>query len=202
MQLISVNTGKASGLFVRQHDETHRVMTAITKRAVTGMVEVRRLGLHGDEQVDLSVHGGLDKAVYAYPSEHYAFWNAQRRQVLRIDTPLEWGSLGENLTLSGLLEQDVWIGDRLQAGTVLMEVTEPRQPCFKFNVKMGFNQASRQMLQGGLTGFYLRVVETGTLACGDAVTLHPGPREVSLASVNQRRYRGRQRELFDEVLPG
>lgn len=196
MKIVSVNIGSASGLFIRQSNETHRIMTAIHKQPVREPVPVGRLGLRGDEQVDLSVHGGLDKAVYAYPVEHYAFWNAQRQAALRTDEPLPPGSVGENLTMQGLLEEDVWIGDRLHAGTTLLEVTEPRQPCFKFNAKMGFSHASKQMLQAGISGFYLKVIETGMVQAGDAIALIPGAREVSLASINAYRCRGRQKELF------
>jgi MOSC domain-containing protein YiiM len=200
MKIISVNIGSASGLFVRQDAETHRVMTGIHKRPASGPVQVGRLGVAGDEQVDLSVHGGLDKAVYAYPAEHYAFWNARRKAVLHTDEPLPHGSTGENLTVEGLLETDLWIGDRLHVGSTVLQVTEPRQPCFKFNAKIGFPQASRQMLQAGFSGFYLRVIETGTVQAGDAITLQPGLRETSLGSINLRRFRGRQRELFEEPL--
>lgn len=196
MKIVSVNIGSASGLFIRQSSETHCIMTAIHKQPVSEPVLVGRLGLRGDEQVDLTVHGGLDKAVYAYPVEHYAFWNAQRKAALRTDALLPPGSVGENLTIQGLLEEGVWIGDRLHAGTAVLEVTEPRQPCFKFNAKMGFSHASKQMLQAGISGFYLRVVETGVVQAGDAIALIPGAREVSLASINERRYRGRQKELF------
>lgn len=196
MKIVSVNIGSASGLFIRQSNETHRIMTTIHKQPIGEPVPVGRLGLRGDEQVDLSVHGGLDKAVYAYPVEHYAFWNSQRQAALRTDAPLPPGSVGENLTIQGLLEEEVWIGDRLHAGTALLEVTEPRQPCFKFNAKMGFSHASKQMLQAGISGFYLRVVETGVVQAGDAIALEPGAREVSLASINERRFRGRQKELF------
>ena len=196
MKIVSVNIGSASGLFIRQSGETRRIMTGIHKQPVRDPVPVGRLGLHGDEQVDLTVHGGLDKAVYAYPVEHYAFWNRQRQAALHTDAPLPPGSVGENLTIQGLLEEDVWIGDRLHAGTALFEVTEPRQPCFKFNAKMGFSHASKQMLQAGISGFYLRVIETGVVQAGDAIALASGVREVSLASINERRYRGRQKELF------
>lgn len=196
MKIVSVNIGSASGLFIRQSNETHRVMTAIHKQPVSEPVPVGRLGLRGDEQVDLTVHGGLDKAVYAYPVEHYAFWNAQRKAALRTDALLPPGSVGENLTIQGLLEDGVWIGDRLHAGTAVLEVTEPRQPCFKFNAKMGVSHASKQMLQAGISGFYLKVVETGVVQAGDAIALERGAREVSLTSINERRYRGRQKELF------
>ncbi|MGN6388722.1 MAG: MOSC domain-containing protein [Burkholderiaceae bacterium] len=203
MQLVSVNVAQAGDLFLRPVEDMRddpladlrRIPTAIRKRAVDGPVAVRRLGLTGDEQADLSVHGGLDKAVYAYPVEHYPFWTAQRAAA-RHAAPLVHGALGENLTLAGLTEEHVWIGDRLRVGSALLEVTEPRQPCYKFNAVMGFPHASKQMLQAGCTGFYLKVVEEGEVRAGDALALTPGPREVSLASVNAWRFRGRQRELF------
>ncbi|HEY8605971.1 MAG TPA: MOSC domain-containing protein [Noviherbaspirillum sp.] len=196
MKVASVNTGRVGDLFVQQSERMRRVATGIHKHPVEGPVAVNRLGLEGDEQADLTVHGGLAKAVYAYPSEHYPFWRAQRLAVLKRDEPLAPGAMGENLTLEGLLEEDVWIGDRLHAGTVVLEVTEPRQPCYKFGAKMGFAHAVKLMLQSGHTGFYLRVVETGSIAAGDTFVLHPGPRQVSVAQVNQRRWRGRQHELF------
>lgn len=203
MQLISVNVAQAADLFLRPFEEMRddpladlrRIPTAIRKRAVDGPVAVRRLGLAGDEQADLSVHGGLDKAVYAYPVEHYPFWTAQRAAA-RHAAPLVHGALGENLTLAGLTEDQIWIGDRLHVGSALLEVTEPRQPCYKFNAVMGFPHASKQMMQAGCTGFYLKVVEEGEVRAGDALALVPGPRDVSLANVNAWRFRGRQRELF------
>ncbi len=196
MKVVSLNVSLVGTLFVRQSDEVHRIATGIHKQPVAGAVMLKKLGFVGDEQADLSVHGGLDKAVYAYPSEHYAFWEAQRLAVLKRDEPLPPGSIGENLTLQGVLESDVWIGDRLHIGSALLEVTEPRQPCYKFNAKMGFNHAVKTMVQAGNTGFYLRVIETGELAAGDAITLVPGRREMSIAQINERRRRGRQRDLF------
>jgi len=196
MKILSVNVGSIADLFVRQSEHMRRVVTGIHKMPVTGKVQVGKLGLEGDEQADLSVHGGLNKAVYAYSIEHYPFWIAQRLAALKREEPLPHGSMGENLTLEGLLESDVWIGDRLQAGSVLLEITEPRQPCYKFNAKMGFSHAAKMMLQAGCSGFYLRVIETGELQAGDAVRLIPGKRETSLAQINERRLKGRQRDLF------
>ncbi|WP_141104175.1 MOSC domain-containing protein, partial [Noviherbaspirillum denitrificans] len=158
MKVVSVNAGSVSDLFVRQDNAMRRVVTGIHKKPVEGTVQVGKLGLAGDEQADLTVHGGLNKAVYAYPSEHYAFWAAQRLAALKREEPLPPGSMGENLTLQGVLESDVWIGDRLRVGSVLFEVTEPRQPCYKFNAKMGFSHAAKMMLQAGFSGFYLRVI--------------------------------------------
>ena len=159
------------------------ILTAIHKTAVTGPVDVKPLGLHGDEQADLSVHGGLEKAVYAYPAEHYGFWMDARRiaGVAGIDTALPHGSLGENLTLNGLLESDVWVGDVLRFPHCVLRVEQPREPCFKFNAAMGFNTASRTMAQSGFCGFYLSVDSPGTVQAGEIFEWVPGPRHISVA---------------------
>ncbi len=158
------------------------VLTAIHKQAVTEPVAVRPLGLTGDEQADLSVHGGLAKAVYAYPSEHYTFWREVRAQagLNGIDDALPWGSMGENLSLQGLLESDVWVGDVLKFPNCALRVTQPREPCYKFNAAMGFNQASKLMAQQGCCGFYLAVDEPGTLQAGEAFELVPGQRSLGI----------------------
>jgi MOSC domain-containing protein YiiM len=98
--------------------------------------------------------------------------------------------------LQGLLEQDVWVGDRLHIGTTLLQVTEPRRPCFKLNVKMGFGHAVKLMAQSGFSGFYLRVLQEGEVRAGDTVTLIPGARGVSIAKINAQRRSGRQQDLF------
>lgn len=196
MQVLNVNVATVGTLFIEQSSHVHRIATGIHKQPVQGAVQLTRLGLAGDEQADLSVHGGLGKAVYAYPSEHYAFWAAQRRAALKREEPLPPGSMGENLTLQGVLESDVWVGDRLHIGSAVLEVTEPRSPCFKFNAKMGFSHAAKMMLQAGCSGFYLRVLQTGEISAGDAVTLVAGQRAMSIAQINERRLKGRQRDLF------
>jgi MOSC domain-containing protein YiiM len=158
------------------------VLTAIHKQPISGAVSVKPLGLVGDEQADLSVHGGLDKAVYAYPSEHYAYWRAARSEagVSPMDDALPWGSMGENLSLSGLLEADVWVGDVLRFANCALRVTQPREPCYKFNAAMGFNTASKRMAQAGCCGFYLAVQEPGTLSVGETFELVPGPRRLGI----------------------
>jgi len=158
------------------------ILTAIHKQPIAGPVSVAALGLAGDEQADLSVHGGLDKAVYAYPSEHYAFWQAARIEAGQnpIDSALPWGSMGENLSLAGLMEKDVWVGDVLRFPRCTLRVTQPREPCFKFNAAMGFNTASKRMAQEGCCGFYLAVQEPGQLAAGEGFELLPGPRHLSI----------------------
>lgn len=158
------------------------ILTAIHKTPVAGPVRVAALGLEGDEQADLSVHGGLEKAVYAYPAEHYDFWRRARHDagVAAIDSQLDHGALGENLTLRGVLESDVWVGDVLRFAHCALRVTQPREPCFKFNAAMGFNQATRIMAQSGLCGFYLGVDVPGTLQAGESFELIPGPRRMGI----------------------
>ncbi len=195
-QLLSMNVGKVSPLFVKESEATHRVVSGIRKQSQEMPVRVEPLGLAGDEQADLSVHGGLDKAVYLYPHEHYAFWNEARERMLKQKSELSPGAMGENLTTVGVLETDLWVGDRLQIGEVIVEVTEPRSPCYKFGAVMGYAQAVKQMLQSGYTGVYLKVVQTGRLHAGALITLLPGRREVSIVQINDRRRRGRQRDLF------
>lgn len=185
IQLISVNVGLARTLSIDGREE----LTAIDKRGVDGAVSVRTLGLAGDEQADPTLHGGLNKAVYAYPYEHYAFWQVVRAQakVAAWDQQLAPGAMGENLTLRGLLETDMWIGDFLRLPNCTLAISEPRLPCPKFDAVMGFKQASKLMLQSGYCGCYLTVIEPGTLRAGDAVTLLPGPREVNLAELFRAR---------------
>ena len=165
------------------------VMTAIGKRPVTAAAEVRPLGLVGDEQADLSVHGGLGKAVYAYPSEHYPFWQTVRAQakVAAWDETLAPGALGENLTLAGLLEDQVWIGDVLRFADCQLAVSEPRFPCFKLNAALGFNHAAKLMAANGWCGFYLAVRVPGTLRAGETFELVPGPREVGIPELFRAR---------------
>lgn len=177
--LRSVQLGKAAALMAAGRV----VQSAIRKRPTEGDVVVQALGLRGDEQVDLSVHGGLDKAIYAYPVEHYPFWQAARQQagVVEGDQTLGFGALGENLSIEGLLEADVWVGDLLRFPRCVLRVTQPREPCFKFNAVMGFALASKRMAQSGHCGFYLAVEEGGSLCAGETFTLVPGSRSVSIA---------------------
>lgn len=177
-ELISLQVAPARRVRVGERS----ILTAIHKQAVTGPVEVKPLGLVGDEQADLSVHGGLDKAVYAYPSEHYAFWREARAQagLGAIDDALPWGSVGENLSLQGLLETEVWVGDVLRFATCALRVTQPREPCYKFNAALGYSGATRAMAQSGYCGFYLAVDEPGHLQAGEGFTLMAGPRRLSI----------------------
>lgn len=177
-QLLSVQVASAR----RVNINGRSVLTAIHKQPVAGAVPALPLGLMGDEQADLSVHGGLAKAVYAYPVEHYALWQSARQEagLTGIDDALPWGSLGENLTLSGLLETDVWVGDVLRFAHCALRVTQPREPCYKFNAAMGFNTASKIMAQHGCCGFYLAVQESGSLQAGEGFELIAGQRGLGI----------------------
>jgi MOSC domain-containing protein YiiM len=161
------------------------VMSGIGKRGVDGPVEVGRLGLAGDEQADPSLHGGLAKAVYAYPGEHYPFWRTVRAQarVSLWDEELPHGFLGENLTLAGLFESQVWIGDVLRFPGCVLAVSEPRFPCGKLNAVMGFAQAAKMMAQSAWCGFYLAVREPGTIAAGESFEVVPGPRHIGITEL-------------------
>jgi len=165
------------------------VASAIGKRSIEGRVAVRPLGLEGDEQADLSVHGGLSKAVYAYPSEHFGFWQTVRAQakVAEWNEPLAAGALGENLTLAGLLESEVCIGDVLRFPDCELAVSEPRLPCLKLGAAMGFPQAVKLMTRSGWCGFYLAVRTPGSVQAGESFELIPGPRDVGIAELFRAR---------------
>ena len=159
--------------------------SAIVKTPVAGAVEVGPLGLAGDEQADLAVHGGLSKAVYAYPLEHMPFWQAERhaRGLSAADAPLPPGFMGENLGVRGLLEDALWVGDTLHfdGSACVLRVSAPREPCAKFTAVMGFAQAGRLMVQQARCGFYLAVQTPGALRAGMAVQVRAGSRGLSVA---------------------
>jgi MOSC domain-containing protein YiiM len=142
------------------------VTTGIFKEPVNAPVMLRTLNLEGDGQADLTVHGGVSKAVYAYPSEHYAFWRAE---FAAMDLP--WGMFGENLTTEGLLEDAVYIGDRFRVGQTELMVTEPRMPCYKLGIKFGRADIIKRFLVSRRTGFYFAVKREGKVGAGDAIEL-------------------------------
>jgi MOSC domain-containing protein YiiM len=183
--LVSVNVGRCSEWLIGGRP----VMSAIGKRCVASPTVVQRNGLVGDEHAEPSVHAGLSRAVYAYPSEHYAFWQTVRAQarVAPWGEALPSGALGENLTLAGLLENQVWVGDILQFADCALAVNGPRFPCFKFDAAMGFAQASALMVANAWCGFYLAVRQTGTLRPGEPFELIAGPREVNVAELFRAR---------------
>ena len=176
--LVSVQVGRARPLDVG----SHQVLSGIRKTAVAGRVAVGALGLAGDEQADLTVHGGLAKAVYAYPVEHYAFWR-ERRAAWGYPAELAHGALGENLTVEGLLETQLFVGDQLVFPDCTLRVTQPREPCFKFNAVMQSDDAARSMARSAYSGFYLAVDAPGSLAAGERCVLRPGAREMPLMTL-------------------
>jgi MOSC domain-containing protein YiiM len=162
LHVVSVNVG-----LPREVDwKDRRVAIGIFKQPVEGRVAVRRLNLDGDRQADLSVHGGPEKAVYGYPSEHYDAW---REELAGME--LSWGQFGENLTTAGLREDEVQIGDRFRAGTAVLVVTQPRVPCFKLGIRFGRPDILRRFLRSGRSGFYFSVRQEGAVQAGDPITL-------------------------------
>jgi MOSC domain-containing protein YiiM len=162
MQLMSVNV--ALPRTVAWKGRT--VLTGIFKTPTHGRVRVRTLNLEGDRQADLSVHGGPDKAIYVYPSEHYDYWRGEFP-----DMELPWGMFGENFTTTGLLEGAVNIGDQLRVGSAMAMVTQPRVPCYKLAAKFGREDIIKRFLASGRSGFYLKVIQEGEVGAGDAIEL-------------------------------
>ena len=203
MKLLSISTGKVVPLFGNHHPDYKSVASAIHKKSISNLenllpVEIHPLGVKGDEQANLSVHGGIEKAIYVYPAEHYAFWNDLLSRETKKPTLLKHGAIGENFTIEGLLETDVFIGDKLLIGDLEFAVVKLREPCFKFNATLGYKGAVKAMLQSGFCGWYLRVLKTGTLAAGAQITVAPGAREISIAQQNRNLLQHRSQQDFWE----
>ena len=162
VRIVSVNVGRPATL----EFDGRSVTSAIVKAPVDGRVMVRRTNLDGDAQADLRVHGGADKAVYLYPAQHYAHWAGELGRELS-----PFGYFGENLTVEGADEAEARIGDVVRAGDALLEVSHPRVPCFKLAMRMRDHAFGKPFLASGRVGYYLRVLEEGGLASGDAIEL-------------------------------
>jgi MOSC domain-containing protein YiiM len=187
--VLSVNVGVP-----RRVDANEKtVLTGIFKFPVRGRVRVRGYNLEGDRQADLRVHGGPSKAVYLYPSEHYAFWKAE----LGLSV-LDYGAFGENLTTEGLLEEEVRIGDQFRVGSIVLQVTQPRMPCFKLGLRFGRSDMVRRFWESGRSGMYFSIVKRGDVGQGEKlVRVASGPEEISVADV-VRLYTGK--EWRDEMV--
>lgn len=158
---------------------------------------MRRHNIDGDRQSDLTVHGGPNKAVYCYPAEHYRYWKEQLP-----DGELPYGVFGENLTTEGIIEEAVSIGDQFRVGSAVLQVTQPRMPCFKLGIRFGLSSMVKRFWQSGRSGIYFSVVEEGDVAAGDSVDkIAAGPEEISVADV-VRLYRGDETsaELLERAL--
>jgi MOSC domain-containing protein YiiM len=160
MKLISVNVSLPKPIAYQGRN----VLTGIFKQPVEGRLHVGRLNLEGDQQADLSVHGGPHQAVYVYPFEHYAAW---QQELGRDD--FTFGQFGENFTVSGMLENQICIGDVFRVGSALFQVTQPRVPCFKLATKMDSPEFPKLFMASARTGFYLRVMEEGNVGAGDPI---------------------------------
>jgi len=160
MRVAAISVGRPREVQWRRNNVT----TSIFKTPVPQRVHVRRSNIDGDEQSDLSVHGGYEKAVYAYPLEHYDFWRKELP-----DAELPFGAFGENLTTEGLLEEDVFIGDRYRIGTAELLVTQPRIPCYKLAIRFQRTDIVKRFLKSKRSGFYFSVTRKGEAGAGDAI---------------------------------
>ena len=176
MKIISLNVGRPRTVPCGDREVT----TGIFKSAVQGPLLLRRLNLDGDAQADLQVHGGRNKAAYAYPSEHYEFW---RKEFPEQELP--WGMFGENLTTGGLTEENACIGDQFRIGEALVRVTQPRMPCYKLGIRFGRPDMVKRFLASRRSGIYFAVVEEGMLNAGDSIERIQGNENgLSIADVN------------------
>jgi MOSC domain-containing protein YiiM len=175
LNILSVNVGLPREV----QSGARAVLTSFFKSPVTGRIPIVGNNLAGDRQSDLTVHGGRFKAVYAYPSEHYAYW---RKELPGVDLP--WGSFGENLTTVGVLEDALHVGDRVRVGSAELIVTQPRMPCFKLGIRFGRDDMVKRFLASRRPGFYFSVAAEGDVAAGDAfITLDRNPVAVSIREI-------------------
>jgi MOSC domain-containing protein YiiM len=181
--ILSVQTGRTAPLGPGE------VPSAFVKTPRPGAVAVTRLGLEGDEQADLGVHGGPEKAVYGYAAARYPQWALEFPLLAQQFTP---GAMGENLTISGLDEDAICVGDVHQAGSALLQVCQPRQPCYKFALRHGNKHLPKAMMRNGFSGWYYRVLRVGQLAAGDPVILYHRPNpDFAFARLIEIIYRGK-----------
>ncbi len=189
MRIVCISVGKIQKISVSGDGPGRTVKSAINKHPVSQLTApvskfIGALGVEGDEQADLTVHGGADKAVYVYPAEHYPFWENVLREQSVESGPLVHGFFGENLTVEGFSEQEVFVGDVWSIGEVELMVEALREPCFKFNSKIGLAQAGSIMVRTARSGWYLSVLQPGVLKAGDQITVQPGEREISIFDQN------------------
>ncbi|HEX4117715.1 MAG TPA: MOSC domain-containing protein [Rhizomicrobium sp.] len=181
--VLSVQTGRAAPL------GPDRVPSGFVKTARTGAVAVTRLGLDGDEQADLTVHGGPEKAVYGYAASRYPIW---AQQFPALADHFTSGAMGENLTITGMDETGICVGDVHAIGSALLQVCQPRQPCFKFALRHGNKFLPKAMVRLGFSGWYYRVLKTGQLKAGDTLILHDRPNpDFAFARLTEIVYHGK-----------
>lgn len=199
MKIISLNVGRPRLVL----DGERQVSTGIFKSPAAGPVMLRTLNFDGDRQADLGAHGGVNKALYAYPSEHYPFW---RKELGGME--LTWGNFGENLTTEGLLEAQACIDDQFRIGDAIVRVSQPRIPCYKLGIRIGRDDMPKRFLASGRSGIYFAVMEEGLVEAGDSIDLvKRDKRGISVADVNRAYVHSREnpdllRRIIDaEILP-
>jgi len=188
MRILTISSGKISRLLIGGDGPARHVKSAINKAPISELAQslpvyVGPLGIEGDEQADITVHGGAAMAIYAYPVEHYPFWENLLTQNNVQFATLPHGFFGENLTIEGLNEKAVFQGDIWKVGEVELMVEKLREPCFKFDAKIGF-KAGPSMILSARSGWYLRVIQSGVIKAGDKITVSPGDRQISIADQN------------------
>jgi MOSC domain-containing protein YiiM len=188
-QICSISVGKVKVINAEKENLQQEIHSAIHKLPLSTLrapnpIKVHHLGIEGDEQANLKVHGGIEKAIYVYPKEHYAFWAERmvKQRMMDQGQELQHGNFGENLTTEGFVETEVFIGDIWQVDQTVLQVTQFREPCFKFNIKMNYSGAAKIMVQSGYCGWYLRVLEPGIMAAGQQIKVKAGPRKLSIAN--------------------
>jgi MOSC domain-containing protein YiiM len=177
VKIISVNVSLPRTVLWKNHEVT----TGIFKEPVQGRVMARKLNLDGDRQADLTVHGGPEKAIYGYPTDHYSFWQGE---LPGMDLP--WGMFGENLSIEGLHEDETRIGDRFRVGTALLMATQPRIPCYKLAVKFGRDDILKRFLHSAKSGVYFSVLEEGFIQGGDTIEkIHQDESGIFVTDINR-----------------
>ena len=192
MRLISVNVGQPREMMIK----SRTVLTSIFKSPVEGPVALRGVNLDGDGQADRRVHGGPYKAVYLYPAEHYPYWTSE------LSMDLAWGAFGENLTTEGLLEHDVCIGDRFRFGSAILQVTQPRMPCFKLALRLDRSDMVKRFWKSSRSGIYFSILSEGSVESGNTIEkVFNDPEGVTIADV-LRVYKGEDwsAELMARIL--
>jgi MOSC domain-containing protein YiiM len=165
-------------------------MSGIKKSVISTLtnpsaIEITASGISSDEQADHLAHGGIEKALYAYPIEHYPHWTDYLSRAKKTTVDLPHGYFGENLTISGLTEDSVFVGDRWRVGGIECVVVKLRTPCYKFTARTGVNTVGKEMVRTARSGWYLRIIGLGSICAGDVITVIPGPQEISILAQNQ-----------------
>jgi MOSC domain-containing protein YiiM len=177
MKVMSINVGSLREML----RNGKKIQTGIFKQSMEGPIEVKRLGLEGDQQANNKLHGGIYKAICVYPSEYYDLWKEELGK-----PDLSFGDFGENLTTIGLLEDDIYLGDRLRIGTVEVVVTQPREPCITLDARLGTKDLSARIRKSGRSGFYFSVEKEGVIKNGDSIeNISKEKNKVSISDFNQ-----------------